>query len=64
MTLLSSEPHAAGPAHASAELSVELGTYGGEQAVACDECGAVSPSAEALFVHLLRRCCGRLGRGA
>jgi hypothetical protein len=42
----------------------ELGIYGGQPAVRCLECGHVSPSQLHLDRHLLRQCCGRLGRAA
>jgi hypothetical protein len=44
--------------------SADLGVYGGQQAQRCPDCGHVSPSAEFLEVHLVRRCCGTLGLAA
>ena len=41
-----------------------LGEYGGEQAQQCPQCGHVSPSRLHLDRHLLRQCCGLLGRAA
>ena len=42
----------------------EKPTYGGEPAATCDQCGHVSPTAELLARHLIRDCCGLLGRAA
>lgn len=41
-----------------------LKSYGGERAVRCPKCGHVSPSSQHLDRHLLRFCCGALGRAA
>jgi hypothetical protein len=41
-----------------------LDTYGGEPAMRCPEYGHVSPSRLHLDRHLLRECCGLMGRAA
>ena len=42
----------------------EIGVYFDEPAVRCSTCGHVSPSELHLRRHVLRRCCGVLGRAA
>jgi hypothetical protein len=39
-------------------------TYGGEQAMCCPHCGTRTPSQLHLDRHLMRQCCGLLGRAA
>jgi hypothetical protein len=40
-----------------------LRSYGGEQAQQCPHCGHISPSPLHLRRHVMRECCGTLGRG-